>query len=172
MSGMHYPRIAINVLCLALLAGCAPTSEKSAQASGPAPNFTLASLDGQNTSLSSLRGKVVVLDFWATWCPPCRRSLPHLQKLSEDPELKSKGLVVLAINQREGLSEVQPFIAQTRYTFNVLRDTDGAVARAYNVEALPTTIIIGRDGNVRNVFVGFADDSVKQVDDAVNAALQ
>ena len=169
---MRLRTIAVNFLCVALLAGCTPTSDKSTQASGPAANFTLASLDGQNTSLSSLRGKVVVLDFWATWCPPCRRSLPHLQKMSADPELKNKGLVVLAINQQEEVSKIRPFLEQEHYTFNVLRDTDGAVSRAYNVEGIPTTVIIGRDGNVRNVFVGFADESVKQVDDAVDAALR
>ena len=169
---MRFRTITINILCVALLAGCTPNNEKSGQVSGPAPNFTLASLDGQNTSLSSLRGKVVVLDFWATWCPPCRRSLPHLQKMSADPELKNKGLVVLAINQEEELSKIRPFMDEGHYTFNVLRDTDGAVSRAYNVEGIPTTVIIGRDGNVRNVFVGFAEDSVKQVDDAVKAALQ
>lgn len=136
----------------------------------PAPDFALTTLDGKDVKLSDMKGKVVLVDFWATWCPPCRKSLPHLQKVSADKALADKGLVVWAVNAQEEKAKVEKFMTDNKYTFHVPMDP-GKAMKEYKVQGIPTTIVVGRDGKVKNVFVGFGDGSEKPIDDAVNAAL-
>jgi thiol-disulfide isomerase/thioredoxin len=145
-------------------------AEPSALEGKPAPDFSLKTLDGKNVTLSEMKGKVVVVDFWATWCPPCRKSLPHLQKLSADKEMADKGLVVWAVDAREKSDVVQKFLTENKYTFTVPMDTGKAMTQ-YNVSGIPTTIIVGRDGKVRKTFVGFGEGSEGPMDEAVKAAL-
>jgi len=118
----------------------------------PAPDFTLGSLTGRKVTLSQLRGKVVLVDFWATWCRPCWMSMPELQKLHD--QFAGKGLVVLGITNEEK-KEVEPFVAQRRFTFTILFDSDDAVGQAYRVPGLPTSILIDRKGVVRQILVGY-----------------
>ncbi|MDW8289554.1 MAG: redoxin family protein [Armatimonadota bacterium] len=136
-----------------------------------APDFTLTDLEGNEVSLSSLRGKVVFLDFWATWCPPCRESLPHTQALSQHERAKSGDLVVLAVNAREELDKVKKFMQDNGYSFRVLMDKDGAVLNAYRVQGIPTFVLIDREGKISQVWVGFAPGSEKQMEEAVQQAL-
>lgn len=138
----------------------------------PAPDFTLASFEGQEVKLSDQKGKVVLIDFWATWCPPCRESLPHVQKLSDDKAMADKGLVVWAVNAREAKDKIEPFMKQNKYSFSVPMDKDGKAMTAYHVSGIPTTIVVGRDGTVKNAFVGFAGDKdAKEIHNAVAKAL-
>jgi peroxiredoxin/outer membrane lipoprotein-sorting protein len=130
-----------------------PDSSKPPIPSGqPAPDFTLSALGSQPVTLSSLRGKVVVLDFWATWCPPCRESLPETQRLSRLPQ--DKGLTVLTVDD-EDAKTISGFLSQNNYSFTVLLDGKDDVARRYNVEALPSTVIIDRQGRVADFLVGY-----------------
>jgi cytochrome c biogenesis protein CcmG/thiol:disulfide interchange protein DsbE len=138
----------------------------------PAPDFKLATANDKQVALSELKGKVVVVDFWATWCPPCRKSLPHVQKLSEDQSRFKEGLRVLAVNAREPKAKIEPFMQENKYTFAVPMDSTGKTMGAYQVSGIPTTVVIGRDGVVRDVFVGFHDDGGKSLDEAVDAALK
>jgi peroxiredoxin/outer membrane lipoprotein-sorting protein len=136
-----------------------------------APNFTLTDTEGNEVSLSSLRGKVVFLDFWATWCPPCRQSLPHTQALSQHEKAKSGELVVLAVNAREQLDTVKRFIQDNSYSFRVLMDKEGTVLNAYKVQGIPTFVLIDREGKVAWVQVGFGPGTEKQMEEAVQQAL-
>lgn len=95
--------------------------------------------------LSELRGKAVLLDFWATWCPPCRRAMPHLQKLYE--KYSKKGLIVIALSA-ETRSKVEPFIKQNRYTFPVALDDSRKTNRSYGIKSIPTTYLLGPTGRV------------------------
>jgi peroxiredoxin len=135
----------------------------------PAPSFNLPSLDGGSVTLSQLKGHVVVLDFWATWCPPCRKSLPHVQQVSQDPMLQKKGLKVLAVDLREPKEKVQDFLNQNTYNFPVALDHEGAIAEKYLIQGIPTTVIIDDKGVIQRVFIGFGDETEKNLDAAINA---
>jgi peroxiredoxin len=107
--------------------------------------FTLTSLDGKTYSLDKLRGKVVLLNFWATWCPPCRKEMPDLEKLYR--ELAPKGFVVLAVSD-EKRDVVENFLADKHYTFPILLDEARTVNGAFDVEGIPKSFLFGRDGKI------------------------
>jgi peroxiredoxin/outer membrane lipoprotein-sorting protein len=116
-----------------------------------APDFTLDDMDGNPVNLASLRGKVVLIDFWATWCGPCLHELPIVNRLGE--ELRGKGLVVLGIDD-EGEGEIRSFLKKHNYTFTVLHDSKRTVSELYGARVIPSTLVIGRDGVVVRHFVG------------------
>jgi thiol-disulfide isomerase/thioredoxin len=153
------------------VAGGTPQPARSADTQSlvgrAAPDFNLPSLDGAPVVLAELKGKVVVVDFWATWCPPCRKSLPHLQRLSQDADLQKKGVKVVAVDLRESKEKVREFLTQNSYSFPVALDGDGATGGKYLVQGIPTTVVIDAAGVIQRVFIGFGDQSEKQLDDAV-----
>jgi thiol-disulfide isomerase/thioredoxin len=139
----------------------------------PAPDFTLNTIDAKEVKLSDLKGDVVVLDFWATWCPPCRKSLPHLNKVANDKELAEKGFKVFAVNCRETKDKAENYLKTNNLQLNVPLDVNGATMKDYMVQGIPTTVIVGRDGKIKNVFVGFGGEkSEKDLDEAVAAAVK
>ena len=115
-------------------------------------DFTLADLSGKKVSLSSLKGKVVFLNFWATWCPPCRGEMPSMERLYQ--KLKDKGLVILAVDLQEDAKSVQKFVNQHKLTFTVLLDSDGRVGATYGARSIPTSYIVGRGGEALGGTVG------------------
>ncbi len=135
-----------------------------------APPIQLPSLDGKPTSLAKLRGNVVVVDFWATWCPECQKSLPHLQKMREDAGLTKRGLRILAVDAHEGRDPVEKYIRGHKFTFPVLLDQRVA-QRNWGVDSLPRTFLIGRDGKIRKIYSGFDDATPKAMDQAIDEAL-
>ncbi|MEJ5253486.1 MAG: redoxin family protein [Chthonomonadetes bacterium] len=147
------------------------SQDTSALQGQDAPSFTLTDMEGNTVSLGDLKGKVVFLDFWATWCPPCRESLPHTQSLSQHEKAKSGDLVVLAVNAREEVDKVKQFMQEKGFTFRVLMDKDGAVLNAYKVQGIPTFVLIDRQGKVAWVQVGFGPGTEKQMEEAVNKLL-
>ena len=114
----------------------------------PAPDFTLEDMDGEPHTLSALRGKVVVLNFWASWCGPCREELPSLEALYQ--ALKDKGLVVLGINEWESPDHVFSYMGQLAVepSFPILFDRESKVAERYGIRGLPTTLVVDRQGRV------------------------
>jgi len=135
-----------------LLAGCAGGSKENPWIGKPAPDFQLSTLNGQPVSLSDLRGKPVLVNFWATWCLPCRGEMPYIQQIYD--EWQAKGLVLLAINIGESPSQVAKFMQSQGLSLPVLLDGKGNIAVMYNVRAIPTTFFIDRDGIIKDMKVG------------------
>ena len=147
------------------LAFAPPPTAQEQQASGgdasalegkAVPAFKLKQTDGTEVSDSSLRGSVYVLDFWATWCGPCVESLPHLDELYK--KQKDAGLKVFAVNQQEDAATVQAFIGRTHLSLPVLLDPDRKGGAAFGADAIPETVVVGRNGIVRKVFVGSGNE--------------
>lgn len=149
-------------LSLLLLAGSAlaaeqpPLSHKMSPVTPPRPaaDFTLEDMDGGAHSLSDLRGRVVMLNFWATWCPPCRREMPSMERLYT--KYKDAGLTVVAVNQWESPDLVFEFTGRLSVepTFPILFDRESRISEAYDVRGLPTTYLIDKDGNIRFQAIG------------------
>lgn len=119
-----------------------------------APDFALQTADGQTVRLRDLRGKVVLLNFWATWCPPCKAEMPDLDALHREYGA-SQGFVVLGVNMEEGAEAVAAFAAERKITFPLLLDSDGQVSgRLFAVRSLPTSLIIDREGFIRDAWTG------------------
>ena len=121
-----------------------------------APDFSLPDLEGNSRRLSSFHGKVVLLHFWATWCPPCRAAIPSLEALYQ--AYKHQGFEVLAVaSDVRGGEVVQPFMTKHRLTFLSLQDTNSHVTRLYGVTTLPTTYVLDREGRLVTVEIGNRD---------------
>lgn len=134
-----------------------------------APDFKLTTLDGKTVELSKLRGKPVFIDFWATWCGPCRRALPHTQKLAEK---YGKDAHILAVNLREDADTVRGFLQNNQYTFTVPMDTDGAVATQYGVRGIPHFVLIDAEGKIQLVQVGYGPGIEKRFEIELQKAIK
>ncbi len=119
----------------------------------PAPEFTLPNPEGAKISLRDFRGQVVLLNFWATWCPPCTAEMPDLNAIQRDYGA-AKGLVVVGINLEESPEVVTAFADQLRLTFPLLLDRRGDVTKRYAVRTLPASVVVDRDGMVRDRWTG------------------
>jgi thiol-disulfide isomerase/thioredoxin len=127
--------------------------------------------NGKKFTLSKEKGNVVMIDYWATWCPPCRASLPHLNEISQDKDLAAKGLKVYAINDKETKPVIDQFMKQNNFSFLVPIDIQGQFGQKYLVRGIPTTVIVGRDGSVKKVFIGFGEGMEKEIKAEVEKAL-
>jgi peroxiredoxin len=125
----------------------------SANIQGKAPNFTLKSNTGKNIKLSELRGQVVLLNFWASWCGPCRQEMPLLEKLQQ--RYSALGFTVLGVNVEEDPSKAKSLLKDIPVSFPILFDTQNTVSKQYNVSAMPSTVMIDRNGNMRYLHKGY-----------------
>lgn len=141
-------RICTFVSAILLVPGVQAGADKH-----PAPDFTLKSMSGSNVKLSELRGKVVMVNFWASWCGPCRQEMPHLDSLYK--RYNKLGFVLLGVNVEEDSSKAAKMMEDMGVSFPVLFDTRNEVSKKYDVVAMPSTVLIDRDGNVRFVHKGY-----------------
>jgi len=119
----------------------------------PAPDFTLKSDSGENLRLSEMRGEVVLINFWASWCGPCRQEMPILSELHD--KYKAMGFTVLGINVEENSSDARKLLKEMPVSFPVLFDNDSSVSKQYDVAAMPSTVLVDRDGNMRYLHKGY-----------------
>jgi peroxiredoxin len=148
--------LALTLVSTLAVAGCSsrPATPPVLQAESPAPDFSLKNLEGEDVSLQHLRGKPVMLNFWATWCGPCRQEMPLIQEVSQDEAWTRQGLVIMAINLGESLDKVKGFMEEGGFSFSVLLDADESVAPQYNIHGIPTTFFIDRNGIIKEWKVG------------------
>ena len=148
-------------------AGCARPMPDSALVGYAAPNFQLENLAGNEVSLANHRGEVVILDFWATWCGPCRQAMPTISDVAR--KYAGQGVVLYAVNLQEDPDTIRSFINESGLNVNVLLDTDGAVADAYGADAIPQTVLIDQDGTVQAIHVGLTSDLEEQLSSQIEA---
>ena len=157
--------------------GNAPTAQQDIEsttlihAGDMAPDFTVEMLDGSKVTLSELRGKVVLVNFWATWCPPCRQEMAHLQEGVID-HFAGKDLVVLPISRGEQREVVEKFITDNGYTFGVGLDPERAIYDQYASNFVPRTLIINKRGKVTYRVAGYDEQTAKAVNAAIAKALR
>jgi len=158
--------VILTIVVMTLAAGC--TDKGSQQGTLAASDFSLQDTNGKTVRLSDQKGKVVLLEFWATWCPPCRESVPGLEKLHKT--YKDKGLVVLAVSMDVGgWDEVKSFVSERHISYTVLKGTED-VADAYRVRAIPMMMILNKEGNIAKRYLGMASD--EEVDADIKALLE
>jgi cytochrome c biogenesis protein CcmG/thiol:disulfide interchange protein DsbE len=119
-----------------------------------APDFTLETIDGNAVQLSDLRGQAVLLNLWASWCSPCRKEMPAMQRIYE--KYQGQDFTILAVNvtYQDNLIDAQNFIQELGLTLPILLDQQGSVARQYQLHSLPTSFFIGKDGIIKEIVVG------------------
>lgn len=132
---------------------CLPNLGSAKQQLQSAPNFTLPSLQGSNIRLSEYRGEVVLVNFWASWCGPCRQEMPLLDKMYQ--RYKKAGFTLLGVNVEKDSSKGQRIAEQLKLSFPVLFDKKQQVVDDYNVSSMPSTVLVDRDGNIRYVHLGY-----------------
>jgi peroxiredoxin len=138
------------------------TAADSIPALDAAPGFTLQTPEGESVSLADFKGKVVLVNFWATWCPPCVREIPRLARIAE--EGRAKGLVVLGVNTtfQDDPAKVEQFMREHRISYPVLLDPQGEAGRVYPVQLMPTSFVIDRTGKIAITKVGEIDETTLQ----------
>ena len=120
---------------------------------GPAPSFSLATKDGQPFALEDLKGQVVMINFWATWCGPCRKEMPLLDALYQ--RYSKLGFTLVGVNVEENPSGADEFLRETPVSFPILYDSENKVSKLYDVNAMPSTVLVDRQGNMRYLHKGY-----------------
>ncbi len=138
--------------------------------SEPAADFTLKSTAGKNIRLLEQRGDIIVLNFWASWCGPCRKEMPILQNLHN--KYKDLGVQVWGVNVEQENKAGRNFIADLDIDFPIFFDASNKVPEAYQIEAMPTTVIIGKRGKVRHVFLGYKKGYEQKYSKAIKALIR
>ncbi len=146
-------RASIARLVLAGVLACASPLAAAEAINVPAPDFTLESRSGENLRLEDHRGEVVMLNFWASWCGPCRQEMPLMDELYS--QYKDLGFTILAVNVDENRDEALRFLDKVPVNYPILYDPESSVSELYEVQAMPTTVMIDRNGNARYLHYGY-----------------
>jgi peroxiredoxin len=159
------------LLATLLLAMAAPACAAApAAASEPAPDFTLPSRDGGNMQLSALKGQVVMINFWATWCGPCRQEMPLLEQLHAKYE--PLGFTLLGVNVEPDSATATTWLKGMPVTFPILFDTSNAVAEQFGVMGMPSSVFVDREGRVRYVHRGYKPGDEAQYADMIRSLVK
>ena len=168
MKLLRYPLLLLVLSC-SLLPGLAAAKELRPWSGGRTPLLTLTDLDGKAYDLTAHRGKVVLVNFWATWCEPCRDEMPALGRLQK--KLGPGQFVVLAVNADEPESRIRKFLEQVPLGFPVLLDPERKAGKAWNARVLPASFVIDREGRIRYTAVGELDWDAEAVSARIAALL-
>ncbi|MDH4051185.1 MAG: TlpA family protein disulfide reductase [Rubrivivax sp.] len=153
--------LAITLLSVALVAPA------GSHAGSAAPDFTLPRMGGSNVRLGEQRGQVVMINFWASWCGPCKQEMPHLNRLYD--KYRDAGFVLLGVNVDDDPRKASDAASRLGVHFPVLLDDTKSVSKLYDLSAMPTTVVIDRDGRVRSVYRGYRDGYEREYDSQIRA---
>ncbi|WP_026376271.1 TlpA family protein disulfide reductase [Aestuariibacter salexigens] len=146
------------------------TTTSAAVTAVQAPDFTLKSREGSNMRLAEQRGNIVLVNFWASWCGPCREELPHMEALQK--EYEKLGFTVFAVNVDDDPSKANVLLNDIDVSFPVLFDPQGDVSQMYDVSAMPTTVIIDRDGMARMTHKGYQSGDERKYEKAIKLLMR
>ena len=163
-------RISACKLTPVLLALLLVLPVQAGDVSGPAPDFTLTNREGGTVTLSDLQGQVVLINFWATWCGPCRKEMPLLEALYQRYE--PLGFTLLGVNVEEGGADAEAFLKDTPVSFPVLFDPQNQVSKLYDVSAMPSTVLVDRNGNMRYLHHGYQEGYEDMYQDQIRALVR
>jgi len=158
----------IAALIAAALVVAVPTA--GADASGPAPSFTLNARGGSNLSLAQYKGQVVMLNFWASWCGPCRQEMPLLENIYK--KYNKMGFTLIGVNVEPDSKAAEGFLKETPVSFPVIYDKDSTVSKAYDVSGMPSTVIIDRKGNIRVLHRGYKPGDENEYQDSIRSLVR
>jgi thiol-disulfide isomerase/thioredoxin len=150
------------------LAAALPLPALSQDVGKPAPNFDMSS-GGKTVRLADLKGRVAYIDFWASWCGPCKMSFPWMNEMQA--KYADKGLMIISINVDKKREDAEKFLASTPAKFAVVYDPSGKIAERYQPKGMPTSFLVGADGIVRAVHVGFRESDRQELEREITAAL-
>jgi len=153
-------RRAFVLSCLSVLLLTARTARIDAVTPKDLPALTLRTLDGKTVTTADLKGKVVLLDFWASWCIPCRKSFPEVDRLSKDFE--QKGLTVIAVSVDEQRKNAESFLSLFPHTMTIALDDKGTAAQALDLQGMPSSLLVDRAGHIRFTHMGYTDKTIGQ----------
>jgi len=145
-------QVFILATLVALFALTAQAGELKPYKGKPLPDFSLLDLKGEKHSLSDYKGKVVLLNFWATWCPPCVKEMPSMQRLQD--KYQGKDFEILAVNMGEDSTTIEIFLQKMTINFPILLDSDGAILKQWKIFAFPTTFLVDKEGNIAYALFG------------------
>ena len=165
-------KIALRLLGVAALAALPvfATSVDSIRTGAPAPAFQLASNTGKPVNLDSLKGQIVLVNFWASWCGPCRKEMPILEQLNR--QFHNKGVTLIGVNVEPNSAAAADWLKATPVSFPILFDTDSKVSKLYQVEGMPNTVILDRKGNVRYIHRGYQPGAENEYLDQIRALIR
>ena len=155
----------IQQLALVLACSLAVTAQGAT-----APDFTLKALDGNNLRLAEQRGDIMLINFWASWCGPCIQEMPALDKLAQKYQMM--GVQVWGVNVENDSSAAKAYLSKVQVAFPILFDIDNSVSKDYRVEAMPTTVILYKDGKVRTEHRGYKPGYEKKYEDDIKTLLR
>lgn len=131
-----------------------PTSIEAAQIGFKAPDFRLTSLDSQEINFANLKGKPVILNFWASWCPPCKAEMPAFQQAFDEYPASTIQIIAVNATNQDSLVDVARFVEELDLSFPIALDKDGSASRDYSVHSLPTTYFIDKNGVIKDIIIG------------------
>ena len=163
---------AIRLFCIGALATlpALAASVDTLRAGAPAPAFQLASNSGKTVNLDSLKGQIVLVNFWASWCGPCRKEMPILEQLNR--QFHNKGVTLIGVNVEPDSAAAADWLKATPVSFPILFDTDSKVSKLYQVEGMPNTVILDRKGNVRYIHRGYQPGAENEYLDQIRALIR
>jgi len=166
-------KIALRSYCLAALAAAtvaSATPTDTLRTGAPAPSFQLNSMGGKAVSLDSLKGQIVLVNFWASWCGPCRKEMPILEQLNR--QYRGKGVTLVGVNVEPDSAAATDWLKATPVSFPILFDVDSKVSKLYQVEGMPNTVILDRKGNVRYIHRGYKPGAENEYLDQIRALIR